>query len=150
MITGCIMLSHFSHIRLSAIQWSVVHQAPLSVGFSRQEYWIGLPCFPPGNLPNLGIKPTSPASPGSSVRGIIQARILEWVAMFSSRGSSQYRNQTHISYISCKGAFFTAEPQRKSNYRAVHKNCKNAYFTQTKHSIINFQENNWSKNIVSD
>ena len=36
-------------------------QAPLSVGFSRQEYWSGLPCFPSGDLPNPGIKPSSPA-----------------------------------------------------------------------------------------
>ena len=39
--------------------------------------------------------------PGSSVHGILQARILEWVAMPSSRGSSQPRNRTHVSYISC-------------------------------------------------
>ena len=39
--------------------------------------------------------------PGSSVRGILLASILEWVAMPSSRGSSQPRNQTHISYVSC-------------------------------------------------
>ena len=38
-------------------------QAPLSMGFSRQEYWTGLPCPPPGNLPNPEIKPASPASP---------------------------------------------------------------------------------------
>ena len=36
-------------------------QAPLSMGFARQEYWNGLPCPPPGTLPNLGIKPMSPA-----------------------------------------------------------------------------------------
>ena len=46
-------------------------QAPLSVGFSRQEYWIGLPCPPPGDLPNPGIEPeslTSPALTGSLPR----------------------------------------------------------------------------------
>ena len=41
--------------------------------------------------------------PGFSVHGILQARILEWVAMSSSRGSSQPRDQTHVSYISCTG-----------------------------------------------
>ena len=44
--------------------WTVGHQAPLSMGFSRQEYWSGLPCPPPGDLPNPGIEPaflTSPA-----------------------------------------------------------------------------------------
>ena len=41
--------------------WTVAHQAPLSMGFSRQEYWSGLPFTSPGDLPNPGIKPRSPA-----------------------------------------------------------------------------------------
>ena len=41
----------------------VAHQAPLSMGFSRQEYWSGLPYPPPGDLPNPGTEPMSPASP---------------------------------------------------------------------------------------
>jgi len=43
--------------------WTVAHQAPLSVGFSRQEYWNELPCPPPRDLPNPGIEPTSLTSP---------------------------------------------------------------------------------------
>ena len=43
--------------------WTVARQAPLSMGFSRQEYWTGLPFPPPGNLPNPGIEPVSLASP---------------------------------------------------------------------------------------
>ena len=39
--------------------WTVAHQAPLSMGFSRQEHWSGLPCPPPGDLPNPGIEPVS-------------------------------------------------------------------------------------------
>ena len=47
--------------------WTVAHQAPLSMGFPRQEYWSGLPCTPPGDIPNPGIKPRSPAlQPDSS------------------------------------------------------------------------------------
>ena len=42
-------------------------QAPLSMGFSRQEYWSGLPCLPPGDLPNLGIEPESPALQANSL-----------------------------------------------------------------------------------
>ena len=45
--------------------WTITHQAPLSKGFFRHEYWSGLPCPPPGNLPNPGIKPTSLMSPAS-------------------------------------------------------------------------------------
>ena len=45
---------------LSRVQfWTVARQAPLSMGFSRQEYWSGLPCPPPGDLPDPGIKPRS-------------------------------------------------------------------------------------------
>ena len=49
------MLSHFSRIRLFETPWTVAHQAPLSVGFSRQEYWSELPCLLPGDLPISGI-----------------------------------------------------------------------------------------------
>ena len=57
-----VMLSH-SVVSDSATPWTVARQAPLSMGFSRQEYWRGLQCPSPGNLPNPGIKPTSLASP---------------------------------------------------------------------------------------
>ena len=67
------MLSHFSHVWLFAAPWTVVHQAPLSMGFS-------------------------------------QARILEWVAISSSRGSFQSKDRTHVSCISCvTGSISTAE-----------------------------------------
>ena len=52
------VLSHFSHVRLFETLWSIAHEAPLSMGFSRQEYSSGLPCPPPGDLPNSGIKHT--------------------------------------------------------------------------------------------
>jgi len=57
------MLSCFTHVWLYATLWTVACQAPPSMRFSRQEYWSGLPCPPPGNLPNPGIKPTSLTSP---------------------------------------------------------------------------------------
>ena len=44
----------------SATPWTVAHQAPLTMEFSRQEYWSGLPCPSPGDLPDPGIKPGSP------------------------------------------------------------------------------------------
>ena len=52
-------LSHCSHVRLSVTLWTVARQAPLSMGFSRQEYWSGLPCPSPGDLPQPGIEPVS-------------------------------------------------------------------------------------------
>ena len=53
---GLCELSHFSLVRLSETPWSIAHQFPLSRGFSRQEYWSGLPCPPPGDLPDPGIE----------------------------------------------------------------------------------------------
>ena len=121
-----------SHVQLFATSWTVAHQAPLSMEFSRQENWSGVPFPSPGDLPNPRIKPASLSSlalasslplthlcflshrkkielqfssvtqscptlcdpmdcspPGSSVHGISQARIQEWVAISFSRGSSQ-------------------------------------------------------------
>ena len=49
-----------SHIRLFATPWTVAHQDPLSMGFSRQEYWSGVPFPSPGDLPTPGIEPGSP------------------------------------------------------------------------------------------
>ena len=94
-------------------------QAPLSMGFSRQEFWSGLPFSSPGDLLNPGIEPRSPAlqadslpseppkSPqsdhGLSVHGILQPRILEWVAIPFSGVSSWPRNRT---WITCITAWF--------------------------------------------
>ena len=47
--------------------WIVAHQAPLSMGFSRQEYWSGLPCLSPGDLPNAGTEPRSPTLQADSL-----------------------------------------------------------------------------------
>ena len=60
---GVCMLSHFIRVQLFVTLWTVAHQVPLPMGFSRQEYWSGLPCPPPGDLPEPGIKPTSLTSP---------------------------------------------------------------------------------------
>ena len=54
---------YFSHEWLYATPWTVAHQAPLSMGFSRQEYWSGLPCPTPGDFPDPGMEPTSLTSP---------------------------------------------------------------------------------------
>ena len=53
-----------SHVRLFATPWTVARQAPLSMRFSKQEYWSGLLYPPPGDLPNPGIKPRPPALAG--------------------------------------------------------------------------------------
>ena len=81
-----------SHVQLLATPWTLAHQAPLSMGFSRQEYWSGVP------LPSLKVAAAAAAAkslqscptlcdprdgspPSSPVPGILQARTLEWVAI---------------------------------------------------------------------
>ena len=54
------VLNHFSRVWLFMTLWTVACQAPLSMRFSRQEYWSGLPCPPAGDLPDPGIEPMSP------------------------------------------------------------------------------------------
>ena len=57
---GCEVASDMSD---SVTPWTAACQAPLSMGFSRQEYWSGMPCPPTGDLPNPGIEPMSPTAP---------------------------------------------------------------------------------------
>ena len=56
-----VKVKSLSRVRLFATSWTVVHQAPPSIGSSRQEYWSGLPFPSPGDLPDPGIEPRSPA-----------------------------------------------------------------------------------------
>ena len=58
----CVHAPVTSAVSNSVTPWSAARQAPLSMGFSRQEYWSGLPCPPPGDLPDPGIEPRSPAA----------------------------------------------------------------------------------------
>ena len=62
---GCSVLSN------SVTPWAVVHQAPLSTEFSKQDYWSGLPLRPPGDLPDPGIEPSSPGSPAFQVNSLL-------------------------------------------------------------------------------
>ena len=98
-----LLLSHFSRVRLCATPWTAAYQAPLSLGFSRQEYWSGVPLPSPMHVLNQDIQscltlcdPLNHSLPGPSVHRILQARILGWVAMPSSRGSSRPRDQNHV------------------------------------------------------
>ena len=91
-----------SRVWLFATPCTAAYQAPPSMGFSRQEYWSGVP------LPSLKVAQSCPTlcdPMDYTVRGILQARILKWVAILFSRGSSQLRDQTQVSHIA--GGFFT-------------------------------------------
>ena len=84
-----LLLSRFSRVRLCATPWTAAYQAPPSVGFSRQEYWSGLPFPSPmheseSEVAQLCLTHSYPmdcSPPGSSVCGIFQARVLEWGAI---------------------------------------------------------------------
>ena len=62
-----------SRVQIFATPWTVAHQAPLPMELPRQEYRSGLPFLPPGDLPNPGIEPESPASPALAGRFFITA-----------------------------------------------------------------------------
>ena len=74
------MLSHFSRVWLFVTLWTVARQAPLSMGFPRQEYWSGLPFPSPGDLPNPGIEAASPVSL-ALVGGFFTARAI-WCSAY--------------------------------------------------------------------
>ena len=79
LLTGYVCAKPPQLCQLFAILWTVAHQAPLSMGFSRQEYWSGLPCPPPGDLPNPGIEPASLMYP--ALAGGFFTTIATWVAL---------------------------------------------------------------------
>ena len=93
-----LLLSHFSRVQLCATPETEAHQAPPSLGFSRQEHWSGLPFPSPvhksekvaQSCPTLS-DPMDCSLPGSSIHGIFQARVLDWGAIaFSMCWSSGY------------------------------------------------------------
>ena len=101
----------------SVISWTVAHQAPLSRGFSRPEYWRMLPGSPPGNLPNPEIEPMSPAlwadslflsKEGSPIRRLGRTqnsfRKMEVQFLFMCGSYSMYRFMTWLSQNRVKGS----------------------------------------------
>ena len=81
-----------SRVRLSATPWTVACQAPLSMGFPKQRYWSRLPCSPPGDLPNPGIKPASPETP--ALAG----------GFFTTSTTGQVWHKDHVNVNSCSTA----------------------------------------------
>ena len=80
------MLSCFSRVRLFATPWTVARQAPLFTGFSRQEYWSGLLCPPPGDVPDPGIEAPSLTSP--ALAGRFFTTSATWEALGNQAGST--------------------------------------------------------------
>ena len=109
------MLSHFSHIQLFAAPWTVAHQTPLSIKFSRQEYWSGLPFSPPGNLTCVSslLSPAS-ATPGKPSCGI-PTYILRWKSLRVRLG-----NNFQKQCLSCRCGFMQSEWSQGRRWRHGH------------------------------
>ena len=86
--SACV-LSCFTYVWLFVTLWTVARQAPLSMGFSRQEYWSGLPCPSPVDIPDPRIEPMSPAAPA------LQANSL----LLSHQGSPGARGHSHFIWL---------------------------------------------------
>ena len=107
-----LLLSHFSRVRLYVTPWTAAHQVSLSMGFSRQEYWSGLQCSPPGDLPNPGIEPGSPA---------LQADPLPLSHQGSPRSKCDSSNVKHTNLTSWNSMCFLLQnprPARVGNRNA--------------------------------
>ena len=107
------MLSHFSCAWLPMTLWTVAHQASLSMGFSRQEYWSGMPCPPPGDLPNPGIEPMSLMSPELAGRFFTTSTTWETAHLGNRKTSLGNLNNTYESKTSIKSL---KTPLRKMHF----------------------------------
>ena len=98
-----LLLSRFSRVRLCATPQTVAHQAPQSLGFSRQEHWSGLPFPSPvherkseSEVAQSYLTPSDPmdcSPPGSSIHGFLQVRVLEWGAIAFSHALGPFNKQ---------------------------------------------------------
>ena len=133
------VLGHFSYVRLCVTLWT--HQAPLSIGFSRQEHWSGLPCPPPGDLPDSGIKPASfmsPALPGDrffTIRATWEAYIYIYIYMFVEGCFVHYRmfNSIFNFYLWDTGSYPLASFVRTKNISRYCQISPNKMFLTEKH-----------------
>ena len=103
-----LMLSHFSSVWLYVTPWTAARQAPLSMGFSRQEYWGGLPCSPPGDLLNLRIEPRSPA---------LQADCVPLSHQESPRSECDSSNGKHTNLMSWNSICFLLQNPRPASMK---------------------------------
>ena len=89
-------MKSLSRVRLFATPWTVAYQAPPSMGFSRQEYWSGLPFPSPGDLPDPGIKPGSPAFQADALKSEPLGKhiVYEILIPFFFQTPSQQRKKT--------------------------------------------------------
>ena len=122
-----LLLSHFSRVQLCATPQTAAHQAPPSLGFSRQEHWSGLPFPSPMHesekwkwscsVVSDSLQPHDCSPPGSPVPGIFQARVLKWGAIaFSIRlpyKATKLRSSEQYMVLAQKQKYKQTEQDRK-------------------------------------
>ena len=94
-------MKSLSHVQLFATPWTVAHQAPPSMGFSRQEYWSGLPFPSPGDLPDPWIKPRSPALQADTLNSEPPGKLskLPYDPAYPTAGHTPQGNQNWKRYM---------------------------------------------------
>ena len=92
-------VNSLSRVLLFATPWTVAHQAPPSMGFSRQEYWTGLPFPSPGDLSNPGTEPTSPALQADALTSEPRVDSLEKTLMLGGIGGRRRRGRPRMRWL---------------------------------------------------
>ena len=135
----CLCVASLSHVRFFASPWATAPARFLcSWGFSRQEFWSGLPCPPPGDLSNPGIKLRSPALQEDSLPSepLGKPKNTGMGSLSFSRGSSQPRNQTRV-FCTAGGSFNSWATWEALGMRAP-LNFLPKYFSHHAHILLLF------------
>ena len=101
-----VKVKSLSRVRLFATPWTVAYQAPRSMGFSRQEYWSGLPFPSPGDLPNPGIEPGSPALQTDTLPSepLGSLSLLQWIFLTQELNQGLLHCRQILYHMSHKGS----------------------------------------------
>ena len=137
------VLSHFSHVQLCATPWTIARQAPLSVGFIRQENWSGLPFPSPGVFPTQGLNLSLLRLPHWQAGSLPQAPLWERLHLKCGNGnvlkcglSSAFLDRMHSNYINCLEANHLCD--LKLNY-IIYLGMNNSICTGILGYFINFK-----------
>ena len=104
------------------MSWTVAYQAPLSVGFSKQEYWSGLPFPSPGDLPDPGIKPGSPALQADALPSKPPGNVPVYILLYFKHRSRMVRNFSSKSLLVILFYFLCAHDKLVKEY------CGHSYY----------------------
>ena len=126
----CVCVCVHAHTQLCQtlfeIPWTIAHQAPLSMGFPRQEYWSGLPFPSPGDLPDSGIKHTSLASPARTDRFLVLHIKLVFLGIYS------FLNMAGSFWQSFRNSLIVIEAQWSRNWLNISLNNSHDIFLWNK------------------